>query len=47
MLYQTEFPRSVVEVIAKDMEVEPTEINPLKENPEEFIREVTRIITGN
>lgn len=47
LLYQTEFPRSVVEVIAKDMEVEPTEINPLKENPEEFIREVTRIITGN
>lgn len=46
LLYQTEFPRSVVEVVAKDMALEPKEINPLSENPTEFIREVTRTITG-
>lgn len=46
LLYQTEFPRSVVEVVAKDMALEPKEINPLSENPIEFIREVTHAITG-
>lgn len=46
LLYQTEFPRSVVEVVAKDMALKPKEINPLSENPTEFIREVTRTITG-
>lgn len=46
LLYQTEFPRSVVEVVAKDMALEPKEINPLSENPTEFIREVTHTITG-
>ncbi len=47
LLYQAEFPRSVVEVIAKDMGVEPTQINPLAENPLQFIEDVTRIITQN
>lgn len=46
LLYQTEFPRSVVDIVAKDMGVEPTEINPLAENPVEFIENVTRLITG-
>lgn len=46
LLYQTEFPRSVVEIVAKDMALEPTEINPLSENPTAFIREVTNTITG-
>ena len=45
LLYQSEFPRSVVEVIAKDMGIEPIEINPLAENPVAFIREVTNTIT--
>lgn len=47
LLYQVEFPRSVVDIVAKDMGVEPTEINPLAENPVEFIESVTRLITGN
>lgn len=45
LLYQSEFPRSVVEVIAKDMGIEPIEINPLAEDPVAFIREVTKTIT--
>mgnify|MGYP002512392230 FL=1 len=47
LLYQKEFPRSVVEVIADDMGLEPTEINPLQENAVEFIREITKTITTN
>ena len=47
LLYQSEFPRSVVEVIADDMELEPTEINPLQENMIEFIKEITKTITSN
>lgn len=47
LLYQAEFPRSVVDVIAKDMGVEPTQINPLAENPLLFIEDVTHIITQN
>lgn len=47
LLYQKEFPRSVVEVIADDMGLEPTEINPLQENAVEFIREITKTITSN
>lgn len=46
LLYQCEFPRSVVEVVAEDMSLEPTEINPLADNPIEFIREVTHTITS-
>lgn len=47
LMYQAEFPRSVVDVIAKDMGVEPTQINPLEENPLLFIENVTHIITQN
>ena len=47
LLYQTEFPRSTVEVIAQDMNIEPIEINPLDENPVRFIKDVTNIITEN
>ena len=45
LLYQSEFPRSVVDVVAKDMGIEPTEINPLASNPLQFIRDVTEAIT--
>jgi zinc transport system substrate-binding protein len=45
LLYQAEFPRSVVDVIARDMGVEPTQINPLEANPLLFIENVTHIIT--
>lgn len=45
LLYQSEFPRSVVDVVAKDMGIEPTEINPLASNPLQFIRNVTEAIT--
>ena len=45
LLYQIEFPRSVVEVIANDMGVEPIQINPLSANPVQFIKDVTHIIT--
>lgn len=45
LLYQCEYPRSVVEVIADDMGVEAVEINPLSDDPVEFIRSVTRTIT--
>ena len=47
LLYQVEYPRSVVEVVAKDMGIAPKEINPLSGNPVEFIRDVTNAITGN
>lgn len=46
LLYQKEFPRSVVDVIARDMGVEPQEIDPLKENVVENIAEITRLITS-
>ena len=44
LLYQIEFPRSAVEVIANDMDIEPIQINPLSDNPIQFIRDVTHII---
>lgn len=47
LLYQTQFPRSVVDVIAEDMGVEAQEIDPLKENIVENIASITRLITGN
>ncbi|MBR3702153.1 MAG: zinc ABC transporter substrate-binding protein [Alistipes sp.] len=46
LLYQSEYPRSVVDVVAKDMGIEPTEINPLAGNPLQFIRDITRTITN-
>ena len=45
LLYQKEYPRSVVEVLAEDTGLTPQEINPLDENPIEFIRQTTRLIT--
>lgn len=47
LLYQVEYPRSVVDVVAKDMGIEPKEINPLASNPLQFIKDVTSAITGN
>ena len=47
LLYQVEYPRSVVDVVAKDMGIEPKEINPLASNPLQFIKDVTNAITGN
>ena len=46
-LYQVEFPRSTADVVAKDMGIEPKEINPLASNPLQFIKDVTNAITGN
>lgn len=46
LLYQREFPRSVVEVIAEDMELEAREINPLADDPIAFIKEITQYITS-
>jgi len=45
ILYQAQYPVSVVETIARDAGVEAVEIDPLKENVLENIREITRIIT--
>ncbi len=47
LLYQSEFPRSTVDVVAKDMGIEAKEINPLSENPIQFIKDATSAITGN
>lgn len=47
LLYQTQYPRSTVEIIAKDMGVECQEINPLEENVVENIIAITRTITSN
>lgn len=47
LLYQTQYPRSAVEIVAKDMGVECYEINPLEENVVENITAITRTITGN
>ena len=41
LLYQVEYPRSVVDVVAKDMGIEPKEINPLASNPLQFIKDVS------
>ncbi len=45
LLYQKEYPQSVVEVLAEDTDLRPQEINPLADNPIEFIRQTTRLIT--
>lgn len=45
LLYQVQYPRSVVDVIARDMGVEPREFDPLKENVVESITDITRLIT--
>lgn len=46
VLYQVQYPRSVVEVVAKDIGVESVEFNPLAENVVENILQITRTITG-
>lgn len=45
LLYQSQFPRSVVDVIARDMGVEAVEFDPLAENVVENIATITRLIT--
>ncbi len=47
LLYQSQYPRSVVEVIAGDMGVECREIDPLAEDAEQNITAITKLITGN
>ena len=47
LLYQVQYPRSAVEVIAKDMSIECYEIDPLKENVVDNILDITHTITGN
>ncbi|MBR4994829.1 MAG: zinc ABC transporter substrate-binding protein [Alistipes sp.] len=47
LMYQSEYPRSVVDVLAEDTRLTPLEINPLAENPIEFILSVTDAITTN
>ena len=46
LLYQSQFPRSVVDVIARDMGVEAVEFDPLAENVVENIASITRLITN-
>lgn len=46
ILYQSEFPKSVVEVIANDIGVKAVEISPLEENIEKNILAITEAITG-
>lgn len=45
VLYQKEFPRSVVETVAKDIGAEPVEIDPLAENILDNIMLITKTIT--
>ena len=47
VLYQKQYPRSVVEVLAKDMGIEAVEFDPLAENITENILQITHTITGN
>ena len=46
LLYQSQFPRSVIDVIARDMGVEAVEFDPLAENVVENIATITRLITA-
>lgn len=46
LLYQSQFPRSVVEVVARDIGVECREIDPMAEDVEQNIMRITRTITG-
>lgn len=46
LLYQSQFPRSVVEVVARDIGVECREIDPMAENVEQNILDITRTITS-
>lgn len=44
ILYQKQFSRSVVEAIAKEIDAQPVEIDPLCENITEEIKRITKII---
>lgn len=46
LLYQTQYPRSTVEIIAKDMDIECQEFNPLEEDVIRNITNITNYITG-
>ena len=46
LLYQTQYPRSTVEIIAKDMNIECREFNPLEEDVISNISSITSYITG-
>jgi zinc transport system substrate-binding protein len=46
LLYQTQYPRSTVEIIAKDMNIECREFNPLEEDVISNITSITNYITG-
>lgn len=46
LLYQSQYPRSVVEVVARDMGVECREIDPMAEDVVQNIIDITRTITG-
>ena len=45
IFYQSTYPRSTVEVVAEDIGAEPIEIDPLREDIFDNIREITRLIT--
>ena len=45
LFYQSTYPRSTVEVVAEDIGAEPIEIDPLREDIFDNIREITRLIT--
>ena len=47
ILYQAEYPKSVVEVVANDVGVKALEINPLAEDVETTIRNITTAITAH
>ncbi len=47
LLYQSQYPRTTVEIIARDMGVECREIDPLAEDAVNNIIGITRLITGN
>lgn len=45
ILYQSQFPASAVEVIARDIDAEYAEVDPLREDVIANIEEITGIIT--
>ena len=45
ILYQIQFPASAVEVIARDIDAEYAEVDPLREDVIANIEEITGIIT--
>lgn len=47
LLYQAQYPRSAVEIVAKDMGVECQVFDPLAEDAIENIRSITHLITDN